>query len=984
MPSIDDVHFTEAGVKRGFLSREHADECLDLLSRAESENRNRCAADVLLEKEYLSEEQAASLLSQANLVFLQCEKCDASYAVRADQAESIAFCSACEGPLREPVKARQVGAAGGDVNKARGEGDPYETKPMGERIAQYRIIEQLGRGGMGVVYKAQNEKLERVCALKVLAPEMMTNPAHRARFMREARSAAQLEHPNVVPIYNVGEEGGRCFIEMQFIEGQTAESLFHAHGRLSRNEACRIVRGTASALAAAHKKGIVHRDIKPDNIMITTEGAVKVTDFGLAKQMDVISDISVPGRVLGTPHYMSPEQADGEVLDGRSDIYSLGATFYTLLTGARPYGGQIPLTIMYKHKHDPVPDPRAVIPDCPPKIVQVLQKMMAKAREDRYADAQEIVNELEVFIGTLSVGAGVPPATVPAEPAGTVEERVSPGSGTGARPDRADRAIPETDEAEIPKTVDAEPPKRSALLPVLVTLIVLGVLGVAAYSVLHRADSRTARRNGSLAVPEPATEVADAQGSGPPEQEDRAREAARRREESARAVKAAAAHEEKGELQKAIEALTAALVLDPQNPALRSSLDRCKQKQAAVLAEQRRREAEALRHREKTARALKAAAAHEKKGELQKAIETLTAALVLDPQNPALRSSLDRCKQKQAAVLAEQRRREAEALRRREKTTRALKAAAAHEKKGELKKAIETLTAALVLDPQNPALRSSLDRCKQKRAAALAEQHRREAEALRRREKIARAEAAKIAAERERARTRPITNAPRDMVLVAAGPFLMGSDSGFPDEAPRHELDLPAFYVDVHEVTNAEYKRFIDATGKAPPGHWDRGIYLEGEERHPVVGVSWEDAAAYAKWAGKRLPTEAEWEKAARGTRGNAYPWGTKWDPEALNRLPDRAMPVMSFEKGKSPYGCHDMAGSVWEWTASVYQPYKGSAHRSDMFGKAHVARGGAVIGKGEERAKDTARCGMRLPLTPGMMSRIKLIVGFRCAKDAE
>jgi len=220
------------------------------------------------------------------------------------------------------------------------------------------------------------------------------------------------------------------------------------------------------------------------------------------------------------------------------------------------------------------------------------------------------------------------------------------------------------------------------------------------------------------------------------------------------------------------------------------------------------------------------------------------------------------------------------------------------------------------------------------------------------------------------------------MVLIPAGPFTMGSDTGGEDEAPAHQVDLPAFKIDRFEVTNADFARFVEATGyqtdaeKAGSTNTWRS-YAEGRDNHPVVKVSWNDARAYCEWAGKRLPTEAEWEKAARGTDGRTYPWGNEYDPKKLNAKDSGirgTTAVGSYPEGASPYGLLDMAGNVWEWTADWYQGYPGSTYQSPYYGEQFkVLRGGGWF-ETAEFVRTTTR-------NANSVTAANDDAGFRCAK---
>jgi len=269
---------------------------------------------------------------------------------------------------------------------------------------------------MGAVYKAQHADLRRFSAVKIL-PTTMAERSENAvrRFMREARSAAVLSHPNIVTVHNVGEADGYRFIEMEFVDGESVQDRLRREGKLSVEEATRIIRDTANALGSAHAKNIVHRDIKPGNIMLGEDGAVKVADFGLAK--DVLEDslVTQEGRGgIGTPSFMSPEQCDGDPLDGRSDIYSLGVTYFYLLTGDLPFKADSSLSVMLKHKTAPIPDPRQLDSSLPDAVSFIITKAMAKDTGDRYQTCEEMIEHLDGVMSSVAPAASPePPKSVP-------------------------------------------------------------------------------------------------------------------------------------------------------------------------------------------------------------------------------------------------------------------------------------------------------------------------------------------------------------------------------------------------------------------------------------------------------------------------------------------------------------------------------------------------------------------------------------------
>ncbi|MHC4780987.1 MAG: serine/threonine-protein kinase, partial [Planctomycetota bacterium] len=261
--------------------------------------------------------------------------------------------------------------AGGVGRTLVGEGkfrSAEEDPLLGRVLGGCRIEEVLGEGGMGIVYRGVDLSLDRQVAVKVLPSRVMKKPLLVERFQREARSAAQVEHPNIVQVYSVGEEGNRHYIVMQYVKGESLSDLIRREGRIEYRKATRMIFDVARGLAHAHEHEIIHRDIKPDNIMITEKGEVKLADFGLARELKTDNDISQTGQILGTPYYMSPEACQAEPVDGRGDIYSLGATFYFMVTGAKPFSGNTPYEVILKHMKDPLTDPREHVPELPQEL----------------------------------------------------------------------------------------------------------------------------------------------------------------------------------------------------------------------------------------------------------------------------------------------------------------------------------------------------------------------------------------------------------------------------------------------------------------------------------------------------------------------------------------------------------------------------------------------------------------------------------------
>ncbi len=269
---------------------------------------------------------------------------------------------------------------------------------LGHVLGGCKLLEKIGEGGMGAVYRGQHLGLEKAVAVKVLPPATTKNRARVERFRREAKSAARIEHPNIVQILNVGEADGYHFIVMQYIDGEDLRHCLKRRGPLSPEELIEAARQVAEGLKYAHDAGIVHRDIKPDNIMFDQDARVKITDFGLAKALDDTDTTTTrPGRAVGTPYYMSPEQCAGKTVDERSDIYSLGATLYHVLTGQRPFKGETPVQTALMHLREPVKPPRSLRPDVPEVLDRFICKMLSKAPEKRQQNCHELLVEIDAM-----------------------------------------------------------------------------------------------------------------------------------------------------------------------------------------------------------------------------------------------------------------------------------------------------------------------------------------------------------------------------------------------------------------------------------------------------------------------------------------------------------------------------------------------------------------------------------------------------------
>ena len=338
-----------------------------------------------------------------------------------------------------------------------------------------KITEKLGQGGMGTVYKARHEALDKFVCVKLLSPELAKEQRNIEFFLREARSAAKLEHPNIVHIYNFGQENGSYFIIMSYVEGKSLQDLVAEKGPLPVKEATDIMTGILDGLAHAHSKTVIHRDIKPANILVDNQGVPRIVDFGLARSISEEKQLTMAGEMIGTAYFMSPEQGLAGTVDSRADLYAAGATYYYILTGKYPFDGKSSIEVIHKHIGEPVPNVILINPDIPLWAARVIERLMRKKPEDRYQKAEEVTAELrkynsgEVHLEAVSAErtfdipevtarmAAVPPPPPPPQKASM--ERADPKTS-----DRSNRTgSPGTNKRPEPPSMFKEPAVRPTL-----------------------------------------------------------------------------------------------------------------------------------------------------------------------------------------------------------------------------------------------------------------------------------------------------------------------------------------------------------------------------------------------------------------------------------------------------------------------------------------------------------------------------------------
>lgn len=793
--------------------------------------------------------------------------------------------------------------------------------PLGAQIGRvlggkYQLDSCIGSGGMGEIYRARRLNLGDTVAVKVLRPDVIENEKTRQRFYREARAAAALHHPNAVVIHDFGEDtDGTAYIVMELLTGSSLRQLLVKDGTVAPRRAYSIIRQACAALDAGHRNGIVHRDIKPDNIYLLDahdeEDHIKILDFGIAKlgekALDTLSleeqRLTNVGTIIGTPHYMSPEQCQGEEADVRSDIYSLGVVLYEMLTGVVPFLAKTPTGVAIKHVTEVPRSLRELNPVVSPAVEAVVLRALEKNPNARPQTAVELAREFDLALRRDANYEGSTEVFTRSGERSIYDTPVTDDArGTEILPDAKDTG------GQRPVVV---PPKSydTVIAPQSSGTEVLGSeatdkLPAAGTNVLQSPNATAEQRLGALEMKTQLMESADAIPSQEAEQENV------KPAQSPRTTKITAVPEPAQAKSPAKQ--EPAKVESPITP------DKKVGKEISAKAEPEKKTSQPVAEgKSATAGSLPSSAAK--------------APIVIPTAQPKSRAPLLIGLVVILAVVA--------------------------------------LLGAWLLGgsekTESPAT-----------TATTTSQN-----------------TSTTAAPSSGSNQFPQQAAPDGMVLVIKGVYRMGRDDGKENEAPAHVVNLNAFYIGKSEVTNEEYQAFVTQTGHAAPPSWNGGTFPAGSEKLPVTDVAWEDANDFAKWAGKRLPTEEEWEYAARGLNpDNLYPWGAKWTDGAANVMKDGAglkqlSPVGQFANGASPFGALDMIGNAWEWTASDYKEYPGGKIKLPDGGYKNlkVIRGGTFDTNFSD-ATATLRSGW--PATrkdwPKSVAPDYSRTGFRLAKDAE
>ena len=936
------------------------------------------------------------------------------------------------------------------------------TTPLPEsfgRNGAYKVVGVIGRGGFATVYKAYHSALDRHVAIKVLRPEMVEPEGARNRFQIEARASARLAgHPNIVTVYDYGEEEGSAYLVLQLVDGETLEKRLHRP--IGALEIDRIITGVASALDFAHRHNLIHRDIKPSNVLLDTDGTAILSDFGIAKLLDATA--SVTNTLLGTPDYMSPEQITGSPLDARSDVYALGVMIYRVFAGRVPYQG-VPMSILHQHVHSPVPPISTPERPVPAAVEQVIQKAMAKRPHERHATAGQVAEELRLALAPMILAdqaqealrarditraEGIVAQLIrdhPSFPQGTqIQRQVQRWRARIAQRARIagfvnaqnwQGALEEIERLGLRGDDD------SAMIE-LVRAADAGLASARARQEAARRAEQERQRQEALAAERRRLEALEVE-----RREREAREAARREWEAQEAARreqeAREAARREQEAQEAVQREREALETarrewerqeaERQEQVRQERADReraereRRDQEARELAERQRQEQE-RQERERREREQAAAATRQQQEERQRELARLARLEALERQID-VEAGLPPAEVETRAF--ERHRRE---LARRgidPDSEEARAAGGPGQKRSPVLVwvlsglAIVGILVGAMLVPRilpsigpgtataTPTAVASGPTAGPTQASQPTPAPATSAPATKPATTPTSALATKPAATPPPTPAPAVTPAPKpeaptptvppaplppsvawrdgiEMLLVAGGAFEMGDD-GDPSTAPKHTLTLPPFYVDFYEVTNARFARFVDQAGYKPQGDWrryfdatnfDPRFYDSDRAEHPVVNVSWNDAAAYCRWAGKRLPIEAEWEKAARGEDARRWPWGNEPHPEFANvennteGEPDTKR-VGSFAQGASPYGLLDMTGNAREWTDSALRPYPIADPMGGTEGaSSRVTRGGSWLS---------------LPTSIELTRRLAEPVdtaakdlGFRCAVSAD
>lgn len=415
----EDFIFGKLILRNDLATEKDVNEALREQAKRAYQGQFQRLGSILVEMGVISNVDVQKILSLQRKTILVCRSCLTQYNIANYKPGKKVRCSKCKNVLTIPEHVNSVDVTASikslsDVKKPDSSFGGTEAgeeedgaSPVGKILGGSRIETRIGRGGMGAVYLARHERLNQYRAIKILPIELASNKIYIARFFKEAQAVAALQHPNIIQVFDAGEAEGFCYFAMEYVKGKNLNEIMEENGRAyTWRETVDIIIQVLDSFEAAHGKNIVHRDIKPDNIMISETGVAKVADFGLAKDVSEATGLTKTGQIMGTPQYMSPEQCRGEEVDQSTDIYSLGATMYTMLAGRPMFTGATPIAIIHKHVYE-APEPLAKITSGVPRdLVKIIEKMIAKSIDERYNNALEVKQDLEEMLERLASSSG--------------------------------------------------------------------------------------------------------------------------------------------------------------------------------------------------------------------------------------------------------------------------------------------------------------------------------------------------------------------------------------------------------------------------------------------------------------------------------------------------------------------------------------------------------------------------------------------------